>query len=154
MKRKIRYQAAIRTGDHLLMEKINDRISLTRYWLLPGGGREDDETEEECLVREVREETSLSVQVGRLLLDEQADPQDETYQRLKTYACQMIAGEPRPGTEPEVDTPEHATIEALAWIDLRRPTTWDPLIVRDPITFHQLQRLRKIWGYAAASAAE
>jgi len=147
MKRDIRYQAAIRSGHHLLLLKAHDQPSGSTFWLLPGGGREDDESEEECLVREVLEETSLSVRVGRLLLDEPADPQDETYQRLKTYACRVIAGEPHPGSEPEVDTPEHTTIEALAWIDLRKPTAWDPLVLRDPITFTLLQRLRRVWGY-------
>ena len=147
MKRDIRYQAAIRKGDHLLMEKINDRFSASRYWLLPGGGRDPGETESECLQREVVEETGLDVKVGRLLLDDPADPQDETYQRLQTYECRIIAGQPSPGSEPEVDTPEHTTIEALAWIDLRRPTTWDPLILHDPIIFPQLQRLREVWGY-------
>ena len=77
--RDIRYQAAIRRGDHLLLLKVDDQASRTSFWLLPGGGREPGETEMECLQREVQEETSLSVEVGRLLLDEPADPRDETY---------------------------------------------------------------------------
>ncbi len=145
--RDIRYQAAIRRGDHLLLLKVDDQASRTSFWLLPGGGREPGETEMECLQREVQEETSLSVEVGRLLLDEPADPRDETYQRLKTYACRITGGEPRPGSEPEVDTPEHATIVAVAWFDLRRPTSWDPLALHDPITFPLLQRLREVLGY-------
>ena len=37
------------------------------WWNLPGGGMESDETVDEALCREVREETGLEVQVERLV---------------------------------------------------------------------------------------
>lgn len=37
------------------------------HWTLPGGQQEFDETLEECLVREIREETGLEVRRGDLL---------------------------------------------------------------------------------------
>lgn len=38
------------------------------YWWIPGGGREADEPLDETAMREVREETSLRISVGRILL--------------------------------------------------------------------------------------
>ena len=152
MKRKVRYQAAVIHKDHLLLLKAIDRASGESFWVIPGGGRESNETEEECVQREVREETHLHVEVGRLVLDEQAID-DGMYQRLKTYACQIVSGEPRPGIEPEVDTADHVTIADVGWFDLRDSTTWDSLALNDPITYPLLQRLRSVLGYATEEMA-
>jgi len=42
------------------------RIPFPGQWDLPGGGREDDETPEDCALRETREETGLRVDPGCL----------------------------------------------------------------------------------------
>jgi 8-oxo-dGTP pyrophosphatase MutT (NUDIX family) len=146
MKRTIRYQAAIIRDHHLLLLKVYDRASGQSFWVIPGGGREGDESEEACLRREVREETYLDVRVDRLLMEESSLP-DDMYQQLKTYLCQIIKGEPKPGFEPEIDTPEQPTIIEVGWFDLRNPALWDPLALNDPITYPFLQRLRSALGY-------
>ncbi len=68
MKRDIRYQGAILRDDLILLIKHREHATGHSYWLLPGGGREDKESEENCIRREMREETHLSVKVERLLL--------------------------------------------------------------------------------------
>ena len=131
MQRIVRCQAAIVQNDHLLLSKSNDRVSGKTFWLIPGGGQESNETEEECIAREVCEETHLSVEVKDLLLDEQA-PADGTYQRLKTYRCRILSGEARPGIEPEADV--EITICEIGWFDMHNPATWDRLVLNDSIT--------------------
>ena len=147
-KRTIRYQAAIIHNDHLLLLKAFDLADGQTFWLIPGGGREPGESEEECIQREVCEETHLHVEVGRLILDQLVMGHDP-YQRLKTYACRVLSGEPRPGTEPEVDTADHRTLTDVGWFDLRDSTTWDSLVLNDPLTYPLLQRLRSALGYSA-----
>jgi hypothetical protein len=61
----------------------------------------------------------------------------------------VLDGVARPGIEPEVDTAEHRTIREVGWFDLRHPTTWDPLILGDPITLPLLCQVRAALGYAA-----
>jgi ADP-ribose pyrophosphatase YjhB (NUDIX family) len=57
---RIRYQAAIVEDDRILMLKVWDHAhSGHTFWLIPGGGREPGESEEDCVKREVREETHL-----------------------------------------------------------------------------------------------
>jgi 8-oxo-dGTP pyrophosphatase MutT (NUDIX family) len=148
LQRDVRYQAAIVHNDHVLLLKVVDRDSGATFWLFPGGGREGDEREEECVRREVREETHLEVAVVRFLF-EQTDFPEGIYGHLRTYLCQVQGGEARPGIEPEVDSADHTTIRALGWFDLRDTTTWDTLVLSDPITLPLLEQLRAALGYAA-----
>ena len=69
--REARIQGAIVRQDQLLLIQHRHHPTGQSYWLLPGGGIEGDETEEECVIREMKEETDLDVRVERLLLDDQ-----------------------------------------------------------------------------------
>ena len=113
----------------------------------PGGGIEPDETEETCVQREMQEETGLHVQVHSLLLDEPSSPAG-IYQRWKTYLCQILDGEARPGYEPEGEYATAYSFTEVGWFDLRHPTSWNEQIVSDPITYPLLQRIQAALGYA------
>ena len=52
----------IEDGKVLLARRAKGE-KLAGYWEFPGGKREDDETIDECLVREIREELSLDIEV-------------------------------------------------------------------------------------------
>lgn len=143
MKRTIRYQAAILRGHSILMLKIWDHgDSGKTFWVIPGGGRVQGESEEACVTREVREETHLQVEVGPLILEEDAEPGD-TYLKRRTYACRVLGGEAKPGSEPEVDTAEKVSIKEIAWFDLSDEDSWDPLAKSDPITLNILRSVRE-----------
>jgi ADP-ribose pyrophosphatase YjhB (NUDIX family) len=151
MQRTIRYQGAIIQADHILLIQHRHHASGHSYWLLPGGGREGDETAEACVQREVREETHLHVQVGQHLLDD-PDIAGGTYERLHTYLCYVVGGEAQPGYEPEAEAAAEYAISAVRWLDLREPAAWDSEVRRDPITYPLLQRLHAALGYAKDGA--
>ncbi|MDA1280690.1 MAG: NUDIX domain-containing protein [Chloroflexi bacterium] len=91
MNRRVRYQATIIKDDNVLMLKVRDHaLSGNIFWVIPGGGREPDESEEECVKREVLEETHLHVEIERLV--HQTDVSDDMYSLEKTYACRKLAG--------------------------------------------------------------
>ena len=140
MPRTTRYQGAIIRDHSVLLIKHRHHDDGREYWVIPGGGKEPGETEEECVQREMKEETHLHVRVERLLLDEPAHP-GGVYKRRKTYLCASIAGRAQPGVEPEPDAAQAYAITEVAWFDLCDETTWDPLAVRDPITYPQLLRI-------------
>ena len=71
--RSIRYQGAIIQEHHVLLLKQLEYASGRSYWQIPGGGIAPGETEEQCVEREILEETGLSVQVDALLLGELLD---------------------------------------------------------------------------------
>lgn len=147
MGRDIRYQGAIFRDHHILLLRHREHDSGQTYWLFPGGGIEPDETAEACVQREMREETHLEVAVERLLFDDVV-PQPAYYQRRRTYLCRIVAGEARPGHEPELETREGYGIIEVKWFDLRAPDGWDELLKTNAIAHPQMLRLRAHFGYA------
>jgi 8-oxo-dGTP diphosphatase len=57
--------AVIVSGDRWLMIQRSDAVIAPRAWCFPGGTIEPNESQEQALVREVREELSLTVTPGR-----------------------------------------------------------------------------------------
>jgi 8-oxo-dGTP pyrophosphatase MutT (NUDIX family) len=146
-----RYQGAIIQNHQLLLLKQIEHVSGRTYWQIPGGGVEPDEIEAQCVQREMLEETGLSVQVDSLLLDEPSAP-DSIYQRWKTYRCTILAGEARPGSEPEVIYADAYSFTEVGWFDLRYSVTWKERIEADSYIYAWLQRVQEALGYGVASS--
>jgi ADP-ribose pyrophosphatase YjhB (NUDIX family) len=143
MQRNARYQAAIIQDGKILLIQHCEHKSGRTYWLLPGGGMEDGETEENTVKREVREETHLEVKVECLLLDEPSQPgKAGHYKRYKTYLCNPITMNAAPGYEPEPEVAAFYAIANVGWFSVTDETTWNELIVNDPITAPLLRRVR------------
>jgi 8-oxo-dGTP pyrophosphatase MutT (NUDIX family) len=148
-----RYQGAIIRDHHILLLKQTEHASGRSYWHVPGGGIEPDETEEQCVQREMLEETGLHVHVHSLLLDEPSTP-GAIYQRWKTYRCSMLAGEARPGSEPEAEYADAYSFTAVGWFDLRHPSTWNAQLGANSYIYSFLQRIQGALGYAVAPALQ
>jgi 8-oxo-dGTP pyrophosphatase MutT (NUDIX family) len=101
------------------------------------------ETEEECVIREMKEETNLDVVVDRLVFDEPGHP-DGVYQWRKSYLCTPISGEASPGYEPEPEAAADYSITAVRWFDLRDESEWGDRLRQDPYTYPQLVKLRHL----------
>lgn len=146
MQRTVRYQGAIIRDHHMLLIRHREHETERAYWVIPGGGRVEGETPEECVQREMKEETGLEVRVKELLLDQPSLPGDP-YQRLRTYLCDPAPGEPRPGYEPELEASSRYSIAEVKWFDLRDESQWDADMIADPYTFPQVQAVRWKLGY-------
>ena len=140
MIRDIRYQAAIVRNRQILLIQHREHAGGRSYWLLPGGGREAEETPEQCLIREVREETQLTITVERLLLDDPA-PAGDVYRRFHTYLCRASTFAAGPGIEPEPEAAALYSIAAVCWFALDDEAGWKPEILTDPLTAPLLCRI-------------
>jgi len=152
MTKRIRYQAAIIRDDYILLIKHHEYGTGREYWIIPGGGREDGESEAECVQREMREETHLEVRVEQLLLDEEIEP-DKFYDRTKTFLCRIVSGKAAPGYEPEAIEAGHSAIVETQWFDLWHPETWDTPLIADRITFPLMQKMQAAMGYEVAKVS-
>ena len=144
--RHTRYQGAIIKNDKILLIRHTEHKSGRSYWVVPGGGREVGETEVECVIREMFEETNLTVDVKRLLV-ESSIPNDHIYKRRKTYLCSIVSGQASPGYEPEEDADALYAITEVAWFDLRSEESWEASIFDNHIAYPVLQEIRRELGY-------
>ncbi len=78
----------------LLITRRHADAHLGGLWEFPGGKREVDETFEQCLVRELREELGIEVDIGELVEDlTHAYPEKTVV--LKFFRCRWKQHEPR-----------------------------------------------------------
>jgi ADP-ribose pyrophosphatase YjhB (NUDIX family) len=141
MSRIYRYQGAIIRDHHILLIRHQEHVSGHDYWLVPGGGIEAGETEEQCVIREMKEETYLDVKVERLLLEEHWE-EDRVYRGAKTFLCTPVSGKAQPGYEPEPEAASHYAIVEVGWVDLRDETKWGEAIRKDHLTYTLLKKIQ------------
>jgi len=86
--------ALVQRGDEILIMK-RAAGSVTGAWYWPGGGLEEDESPEEGIRREIKEETGLDVDGLRLFRIWPTRQPDGTPALALAYVCEVA-----PGTEP------------------------------------------------------
>ncbi len=96
----------IENGKLLLVKRAYEPFA--GQWALPGGRIDEGETAEECLIREMREETNLEVRPVKftgLYSDPKRDPRGVI---AAAYLVERISGEPKAGDD----------AAEVAWFDL------------------------------------
>lgn len=146
-KRHIRYQGAIIREHHLLLIRHREHDTGRSYWLFPGGGREEGESEEECVRREMYEETNLVVNVERLLMEQPASP-NGVYRLRRTFLCSILSGTATPGHEPEENHAAEYGIVEVGWFDLRDRESWHEFAHSNEILYPQMVQVQALLGYA------
>lgn len=93
MKRARAVAVLVKNDEVLLIHRRNTK----EYYVFPGGGIEEGESAEQAVLRELKEETSITAKIIKLL-QHINDAETENY----VYLCRYIAGEPKLGD----NTPE------------------------------------------------
>jgi 8-oxo-dGTP pyrophosphatase MutT (NUDIX family) len=77
----------IKDNKILLMHRIKDD---EEYYVIPGGGQEEGENVDETAIREIKEETTIDVDIDRLLYKITWDDGGVNF----FYLCKYVSGEP------------------------------------------------------------
>ncbi len=118
---RVRVAAAALVDGKLLM--VVHRAGDRSYFLLPGGGVKAGESLTQALVREVREETGLTIEPGiPLLINDTIDPSGARHVVNLTFAAEVVGGSltERP-EDPRVERVTLVDLAEVASLDLRPP---------------------------------
>ena len=110
--------AAVLRDGRVLASRRTEPPRLAGLWEFPGGKVEPGEGDAEALVRELREELRVEVEVGERLGDDLAIGATAV---LRVYVCRLLSGEPA-----LVDHDEHRWLGAddlldVPWIPVDLP---------------------------------
>ena len=96
-------------GDAVLLVRYRDCDNGETYLVAPGGGLEDDENVVQAIVREVKEETGITVRPTRVIAIE--DLVDTNIKMIKVWmVCEFVEGEVHKTEEAEIEK-----ITEVAW---------------------------------------
>jgi mutator protein MutT len=87
--------ALVFRGGKLLITQRYAEAHLGGLWEFPGGKREPEESFEECLSRELREELGIEVAVGERVESITHSYPDKTV-HLRFFRCRWLQNEPQP----------------------------------------------------------
>ncbi len=86
--------AIILDRGQVLISQRDESSHLSGYWEFPGGKREPHESFEECVLREIREELNVEIEVERYFETVRYE-YGEKVVLLKFYFCRYLSGEAR-----------------------------------------------------------
>lgn len=95
MGKRITARGIIIENDYVYLmhrKRINSDGTIREYYVIPGGGVEENETLEETVIRELQEEFSIDTEVLKYLGKEENDNSI-----FNLFACKIISGIPKLG---------------------------------------------------------
>lgn len=84
--------AIIKKENKILIARRSSSKQLAGFWEFPGGKLESGETDQACLLREIREELNIEIKVGDFFMENKHSYGDKTI-LLKAFFCEYISGE-------------------------------------------------------------
>lgn len=122
MEKRVSSRAIIIEDGKLLAmfrRKIKKDGSIKEYYVIPGGGLEEGETLEENVIRELKEEFNVDIEIVKFLGTEEYDDTIANY-----FLCKIINGEPRLGGE-ELERMTQENYYEIRYIDLKDIDNYD-----------------------------
>lgn len=122
MNKRVSSRAIIIEDGKLLSmfrRKIKKDGTVKQYYVIPGGGLEENETLEENVIRELKEEFNVDIEIVKFLGKEEYEDTIANY-----FLCKIVNGEPKLGGE-ELDRMTPENYYEIRYIDLKDIDNYD-----------------------------
>jgi len=113
-----RVRAVIIKNDKVLTMKRTKFDDI--YWVMPGGGVEDKETNEEALIREIKEELGIDIKIDKLILEMDSKKPEIINQKEYFYLCNIEGGKIGTGQGPEFsEDSKYIGTHNIEWLNIK-----------------------------------
>ena len=122
MKKRVSSRAIIIEDNKLLTmfrRKVKKDGSVKEYYVIPGGGLEENETLEENVIRELKEEFNVDIEIVKFLSTEEYEDTIANY-----FLCKIVNGTPKLGGE-ELERMTSENYYEIRYIDLKDVDNYD-----------------------------
>ena len=112
--------AIIIKDDKILVAQRSERIKLPLKWEFPGGKLEENESEKDCVIREIREEINIDIEILKKLSNSIYDY--GTFKiNLIPFLAGYVSGEIRLAEHKEYKLLEKEELLSLDWAEADLP---------------------------------
>lgn len=112
--------AIILFDNKVLVAQRSEKMKLPLKWEFPGGKLERDESEEDCIIREIKEELNIEIQIIKRLKDSLFD-YDAYKINLIPFIVKYISGDIILAEHKEFKLLDKAELVDLDWADADLP---------------------------------
>ena len=122
MEKRVSSRAIIIDDNKLLTmfrRKVKKDGSVKEYYVIPGGGLEENETLEENVIRELKEEFNVDIEIVKFLSTEEYEDTIANY-----FLCKIVNGTPKLGGE-ELERMTSENYYEIRYIDLKDIDNYD-----------------------------
>lgn len=138
LKRDTRVQVFIVENGKYILLKHHDIKNNLYFWGIPGGGREEGETDEEAALREVYEETGLKVKLLPIKIEGVPQIKTSMYNRVVTFLAYPTEGEAIIGCEPEPELQQYYELVDIKWKEFFDNSNLESITYNDIVPFRNI----------------
>lgn len=123
--------ALIENNNQILCAQRSENMSLPLKWEFPGGKLEEGETLEDCLIREIKEELGLDIEILERLPSNTHEYAEKKIIELIPFRCSLQTS--------EINLKEHSKIE---WAVITQLENFDWAEADIPIVQYYIQNFK------------
>lgn len=123
MKKTVKVVGAIilNESDEVLCALRSPDMSLPNYWEFPGGKVEENESFEEAIIREIKEELNCLIETNQIF-HEYTHEYEHIFVNLITVLCRLVDGTPTASEHAELKWINKKNLTGLQWAPADIPT--------------------------------